>query len=412
MDDFSERCIGRYKIMNAENEARKSKGIHDYSLIASLLKPSTEVALHSNFLFSMLNPSGLHYQGDTFLKLFLDELPSSALEGFDVRNAWVKKEEFEIDLLICDGEKALVIENKINAVDQPLQISRYIGTVQKKLFAQEANLSGRVAVIYLSARRQQPSSESQSLFGFALEDGVLRWEGYDGPAPHADIPRLEVGSEIPFHHFAYFPTLVRWAERCLKVAPQGGIRNAFEEYRLVLNRLENPKSWRNVMGLDSFAMSLPEADQQEMYSFMVQSVKALDRFIAARLYAGLVNIFGYEAVSNPGCFKPFDEGSLLLWLGTTKGDGKKNIGFTFDGPGQEQYGFVLGKSYAYLGLMGDKPLWEGGKDSLNRIAGGSVSPLLREKIDGVYRLLDEIRSRAEQLGIKGKAGIPQPLEPA
>ena len=54
----------------------------------------------------------------------------------------------------------------------------------------------------------------------------------------------------------------------------------------------------------------------------------------------------------------------------------------------------------------------GGKDSPNRIVGGSASPLLREKIDGVYRLLDEIRSRAEQLGIKGKAGIPQPLEPA
>ena len=56
--------------------------------------------------------------------------------------------------------------------------------------------------------------------------------------------------------------------------------------------------------------------------------------------------------------------------------------------------------------------YPGGKDSPNRIVGGSVSPPRREKIAGVYRLLVEIRSRTKQLGIKGKAGSPQLLEPA
>lgn len=409
MKDFSERCLERYRSMNAESEARKRRGVHDYSLMASLLKPSDEVYLHSNFLFSMLNPNGLHYQGNTFLKLFLDELPSSIREGFDVSNAWMKKEKDKIDLLIYDGEKALVIENKINAPDQRYQISRYIGVVQKKLFAQEENLDGRVAVIYLSARKHQPSSESQSLFGFELADGMLRWKGYDGDAPDSDIPVLKKGAELPFHHYAYFPTLVRWVSRCIEVAPKGGIRNAFEEYRLVLDRLENPKSWRKVMGIDTYAMSLPEPDQQEMYSFMVQSAKALDRFLAARLYAGLVSIFGDEAVSHPGSFKLLDEDSILKWLEPSRGEGWKNIGFTFGGSSQEQYGFVLGTNYAYLGMMGEKPLWEGEMASLNRIEGGNVSLLLKEKSDGLYQLMGSIRMRAERLGIKGKAGSPQLL---
>lgn len=146
MDEVAGRCLDKYRSLKADNKRRKQEGMHDYSLIASMLKPSNEVTLHSRFLCSMLDPKGVHYQGGTFLELFLNELPERIWGQNGVRidpeRARVLREKNSIDILIHDGERALIIENKINAPDQSHQISRYIGCVQKKLFAGKQDLAG------------------------------------------------------------------------------------------------------------------------------------------------------------------------------------------------------------------------------------------------------------------------------
>ncbi|MCQ4307489.1 PD-(D/E)XK nuclease family protein [Pseudomonas stutzeri] len=406
MDEVAERCLEKYRSLKADNERRKQDGQHDYSLIASMLKPSNEVSLHSRFLCSMLNPKGLHYQGSMFLELFLKELPEQP-RHFDLERVTVLREKDSIDILIHDGERALIVENKIGAPDQRYQISRYIGCVQRKLFAGEADLSGRVAVIYLSAWRTQPSDESESLAGFSLTGNLLRWEGFGKSKPHADLPDFgeDANVEIPFHHVPYFPSLVRWAESCAKEAPVGGIRNAFDEYRLVLERLQKPKSWRKVMSLDSYAMSLRDAEQREMYALMVESQTALDRFIAARLFAGLKDMFGATGLIGHSLFQTLDEDSLLNWL-TQKGKSKnwERVGFILDAPGQAPVGFVLANVFAYMGPMGEGLLWDKACRDVNRIHGGGVRNLLRTQPDGVYRFLDHIRKRANQCGVGGSAG--------
>lgn len=396
MDEAVTRCLERYRRMNTDNDVRKREGLHDYSLIASLLKPSDEVTLHSKFICSMLNPKGLHYQDAMFLKLFLDELPER-LQGFiDIERANVIREKDSIDILIHDGERALVIENKIHAPDQRYQISRYIRCVQRKLFADERDLSGRLAVIYLSAKRKRPSANS--VVGFSSSEDMLRWEGIGECKPDSDLPELETGAEIPFHHFPYFPSLDRWAERCADAAPPGGIRYAFEDYRLVLERLRNPRSWRKVMSLDSYTNSLREADQREMYAFMVEAQTALDRFIVAKLFAGLTALFGEEVLAAPGKFKRLDEDSLRNWL-LKKGKDWEKVGLTLDVPGRGRVGFVLANVFAYMGYMTDKPLWVKENADSNRLAGGSVRELLRTQPDGVFRLLENIRRRAVHCGV-------------
>jgi hypothetical protein len=402
MDELAKRCLKRYRSLKANNQQLIREGVHDYSLIASMLKPSNEVTLHSRFLCSMLNPKGQHYQGNVFLKLFLEELPVGLRNFIDPERAMVIREKDSIDILIHDGEHALVIENKINAPDQRYQISRYIGCVQRKLFGGEQDLSKRVAVIYLSAKRTQPSKESESLAGFLLAGNVLRWKGFVGSKPHPDLPDIQdnVDVEIPFHHVPYFPSLVRWAENCAKKAPAGGIQNAFDEYRFVLERLQKPKSWRKVMSLDSYAMSLPDADQREMYAFMVEAQTALDRFVAARLFEGLKALFDETALMERGLFKTLDEDSLFNWL-TKQGKDKdwERVGAIFDAPVQP-VALVLANEFAYMGAMGERPLWEKECRDANRIHGGGVRNLLRTQPDGVYRFLDNIRKRAVQCGVR------------
>ncbi|KJS34182.1 PDDEXK-like family protein [Stutzerimonas kunmingensis] len=402
MDEVAGRCLERYRSLKADNKRRKQEGLHDYSLIASMLKPSNEVTLHSRFLCSMLDPNGLHYQGGAFLELFLKALPERiwGCNGgrLDPERAKVLREKGSIDILIYDGERALIIENKINAPDQPYQISRYIGCVQKKLFAGEQDLTGRLAVIYLSARRSQPSSNSMT--GFSLINGMLRWKGVGQPTPHSDLPDLQLGFEIPFHHFPYFPSLTQWAESCAEKAPVGGIRNAFEEYRLVLDRLQRPKSWKKVMSLDSYAMSLDDEDQRDMYAFMVEAQTALDRFIAARLFEGLRALFGETALMEHGPFRKLDEESLFNWL-TKQGKDKDwgRVGATLDAPVQP-VALVLASEFAYMGVMSERPLWDEECKDANQIPGGGVRRLLRTQHDGVYRFLEYIRERAELCGVR------------
>jgi hypothetical protein len=402
MDELAKRCFERYRSLKANNKQRIEEGVHDYSLIASMLKPSNEVTLHSRFLCSMLDPKGPHYQSNVFLKLFLEQLPEGLRNSVNVDRAKVVREKDSIDILIHDGESALVIENKVYAPDQRYQISRYIGCVQRKLLGGEADLSKRIAVIYLSAKRTQPSEKSESLAGFVLTGNMLRWKGFAGSKPHPDLPDIQsdLNVEIPFHHVPYFPSLVQWAENCAENAPAGGIRNAFEEYRLVLERLQKPKSWRTVMSLDSYAMSLPNKDQREMYAFMIEAQTALDRFIAARLFEGLKTLFGETALMERGLFKTLDEDSLFKWLAKQGKDKDwERVGAMFDAPGQP-VALVLANEFAYMGVMGERPLWDQECKDANRIHGGAVRNLLRTQSDGVYRFLENIRKRAIQCGVR------------
>lgn len=87
---------------------------------------------HSDILFSILNPDGLHKEGYIFLESFIKYLSGikdqKQLNYFDYSNSIVQKEVGKIDIAIKDpvSKKAIIIENKINnALDQPRQIPRY-----------------------------------------------------------------------------------------------------------------------------------------------------------------------------------------------------------------------------------------------------------------------------------------------
>jgi len=104
----------------------------------SVLKIERAEVKHSAMIAELLNPKGLHGQGDTFLKLFIDM--NCPFNGFRTNEATVEiekdlgirideemKEEKigRIDIFITDKKKCIVIENKIDAPEQSNQIVRY-----------------------------------------------------------------------------------------------------------------------------------------------------------------------------------------------------------------------------------------------------------------------------------------------
>ena len=120
-------------------------------------------------LADLLNPKGLHYRGSIYLKLFMDEVISplikktgklKVLKALNVLNANVKAqypidEERRIDIVIDDGAIFIPIEVKINAPEQPKQLTDYAA------FSKKMNtIVGFVPVLFLT-KDGSPSKEKE-----------------------------------------------------------------------------------------------------------------------------------------------------------------------------------------------------------------------------------------------------------
>lgn len=115
---------------NTEEINKTGKG---FNLLSILGMENNERYTHSNIIAELLNAKGSHTFGNTFFKLFLEELN---ITDFNISNYQVITEEYVgiqlgvrtfLDIVIKDKitGKVILIENKIWADDQPFQIERY-----------------------------------------------------------------------------------------------------------------------------------------------------------------------------------------------------------------------------------------------------------------------------------------------
>jgi hypothetical protein len=339
-NDF-EVLLGKYNILQNSNEEKKKAGIHDYSLMNSLLKKTDEVNLHSNFIYSMINPSGSHYHGSTFLKLFLKSINED--DFIDIENAKVYKEKGKIDLLVEDGNHVLIIENKLKASDQEYQISRYIEyAIKNYLDGDKENLEKKIHIVYLSEYKTKPSKKSQSIIGFKLLDSKLIWQ--NNPKDIEIIRNKKVIGKLDlnllpdtclnFNRIKHSKELSYWAVEAKKYLvnkPNSqSLINAFDEYKLVLDRLKDNK-WRNIMKLDEYTLKMTnEKEQKEMYAFMCEASERLNDYLSEKLYNKIITLFKTreELILSGKTFGKFTEISCKKWFKQT-GESKnyRDIGF-------------------------------------------------------------------------------------
>jgi hypothetical protein len=151
------------KTHNRHREAlARATGEH-FNIFTILGIRRREVTTHSPVLAELLNPKGNHGQGAAFLQLFLGKIGINKTE-FDAENSTVKREYDigpvteetggKIDILIRDDNgKMILIENKIDAVDQENQMKRYYNFAQK--------YSSQFYLFYLTLDGHKPSNLSE-----------------------------------------------------------------------------------------------------------------------------------------------------------------------------------------------------------------------------------------------------------
>lgn len=173
---------------------------------------------HSAIIGDLLNAKGKHGQKDTFLKLFLKELPSfknnssqlKVIETFKTANSRVfiekhiGKVKYEIgeggriDILINDGKNNIIIENKVWAGDQYLQLVRY------------NNQDKNAPILYLTLDGKEPNTSSRD--------------------------NLKLGQT--FICISYKDTIKKWIENCIKeMANKPIIRESLNQYLVLVKQL-------------------------------------------------------------------------------------------------------------------------------------------------------------------------------
>lgn len=141
------------KIETIEN-LQKLKG-EKFNIFSVLKMERLEVETHSALIYELINPLGTHCQGNKYLDLFVRHVLN--IDDFDLTDVCVKREEMtdegrRIDLSIKNKKYFIVIEMKIDAGDQPQQLSDY------KIYADSKEFTTKL--YYLTLDGKDASNES------------------------------------------------------------------------------------------------------------------------------------------------------------------------------------------------------------------------------------------------------------
>ena len=227
--------FSHFRAFDEQRSAQQQSGVNDYSLLASLLKVNDEVRLHSRFLFSLLDPEGSHYQKSLFGERFLSQIGYAG--WLDWGRTKAHREHKSVDLYLGDGIRHVIIENKLNASDQPSQLQRYIETIHSHAEADPDD----VVFVYLTKGRNTPDEKSlghcrivsDPLYGPVIVNG----EG------------KRLARYVNMHYGRH---ILPWIDDCLQaVADIDNLRYALLEYKIIVERVTRTYQSR-VMNLETF----------------------------------------------------------------------------------------------------------------------------------------------------------------
>lgn len=224
-----------------QQEEKRKRG-ENFNIFKVLGLSTSEVRLHSAFLAELLKPDGDHGLGTRFLSSFLD-LVIKPIEGlkefeFDVESAKVTS-EFHIGSISKDGTKGgridillkdknghlIIIENKIDAGDQPMQLLRYYNYAINERKTDYENQY--FCILYLTKEGYAPSNIS---LGINSEE-------------NSEPNEKALKTKVKYECISYREDIRKWLDECIRTAVlHPAIRETIQQYKInlfqILNNME------------------------------------------------------------------------------------------------------------------------------------------------------------------------------
>lgn len=198
------------KLVVAQNERTKERYSHGelFNVFNILGLESNEVRLHSALLAELLRPNGMSGVGNAFQKAFLAilGLPENYIVDGKVSvelsiGTTTDTEGGRIDIIMEDGNHAIIIENKIYAQDQPAQLLRYTN------FARD-NYPHGYRLLYLTLDGKEASDDS--------------------------------AQGCPYQCISYKNEISKWLEECARISfDRPLVRETIRQYINLIKQLTN-----------------------------------------------------------------------------------------------------------------------------------------------------------------------------
>lgn len=198
------------KLVVAQNERTKERYSHGelFNVFNILGLESNEVRLHSALLAELLRPNGMSGVRNAFQKAFLAilGLPENYIVDGRVSvelsiGTTTDTEGGRIDIIMEDGNHAIIIENKIYAQDQPSQLLRYTN------FAKD-NYPHGYRLLYLTLDGKEASDDS--------------------------------AQGCPYQCISYKNEISKWLEECARISfDRPLVRETIRQYINLIKQLTN-----------------------------------------------------------------------------------------------------------------------------------------------------------------------------
>jgi hypothetical protein len=195
------------------HEEHANKQGENFNIFKILRMERREVKTHSNFIYELLNPNGLHGQGDIFLKSFAkivikSEVPDTVEKP---QQEDLTDKNRRIDFTLETEKNVIGIEMKIDAGDQKSQLFDYQQEIKKR-----AEKCGKTTkLFYLTLNNKEASDES------------LEGKGSLENLTHSDYTKISFENEI-----------LKWITDCIqKSAEKSVLREAIIQYKILIEKL-------------------------------------------------------------------------------------------------------------------------------------------------------------------------------
>ena len=198
----------KIKLFKEEQKKQKQRGLNDYNMVNVVRKENAEVGMHSNIIYSLINPNGLHYQDDLFLQIFIKDV--LAINDFgnilSVQAEESTNENRRVDFTIKSNNYYIGIEMKVDASDLENQISHYYDDLKEKA-SKDSNQE--VIIYYLTKNGKDASLHSHN-------------------------------NEVKYRKISFEKHILNWIENCQKeVKNITNLNEAFENYKDIVKKITN-----------------------------------------------------------------------------------------------------------------------------------------------------------------------------